>query len=258
MNNQILLTPYFLDQPSPCLAGLAQADWQHNTARPLGDGQIARMTSVHQELRDRVTDVARRGDRPVSVAGDCCAAIPVLGGLQRAGLEPVLLWLDAHGDFNTASTTISGFLGGMPLAMMTGRGDQALMRAVGARPLPDCDIVLSDARDLDPAERDLLRASGVRHLGSPTRVLGALPPTRPVYVHLDCDVLDPGSAPAMRYSVPGGPALPDLVRLGAALHQTGRIAAVSVTVWDIDADTDGRTARACMSVLNALVGRADM
>lgn len=257
MNNQFLLSPYFLDQDSPGLLGLAQAGWHRNSVQPSGDDQIARIASVHRGLCDLVADTVRRGDRPVSVAGDCCAAIPVLGGLQRAGLEPVLLWLDAHGDFNTASTTISGFLGGMPLAMMTGRGDQVLMRAVGARPLPDSDVVLSDARDLDPAEHDLLRASGVRRLDSLAAVLGALPPTRPVYVHLDCDVLDPGSAPAMRYSAPGGPALPDLVRLGAALHQTGRVAAVSVTVWDIEADTDGRTRQACTSVLNAFVGTSD-
>jgi len=257
VNSHFLLTPYFLDQPSPGLAGLAEPGGHRNSALPSGDDQLARMASVHRGLFDLVATIAADGDRPVSVAGDCCAAIPVLGGLQRAGLDPVLLWLDAHGDFNTASTTISGFLGGMPLAMMTGRGDQDLMRAAGARPLPDSDVVLFDARDLDPAERDLLRASGVRHLDSLSAVPGALPPKRPVYVHLDCDLLDPGSAPAMRYSVPGGPAVPDLVRLGRALYQSGRIAAVSVTVWDIDADTDGRTGRACRTVLNAFIGGSD-
>lgn len=257
MNNRILLTPYFLDQPSAGVEHLAQPGWQRNTALPMGQDQIARLASVHQELCTLVADVATRGDRPVSVAGDCCAAIPVLGGLQRAGIDPVLLWLDAHGDFNTASTTISGFLGGMPLAMMTGRGDQALMGATGTRPLPDADVVLSDARDLDPAEGDLLRDSGVRQVDSPRLVPGALPPHRPVYVHLDCDVLDPGSAPAMRYSVPGGPALAELVGLGNALHRSGRICAVSVTAWDVEADADGRTGRACLSVLKAFLGRSD-
>lgn len=256
MNNQILLTPYSLDQPSAGVEGLTQPGWQRNTARPTGQDQIARMASVHYELCNLVADLATRGDRPVSVAGDCCAAIPVLGGLQRAGIDPVLLWLDAHGDFNTASTTISGFLGGMPLAMMTGRGDQALMGATGTRPLPDSDVVLSDARDLDPAEGDLLRESGVRQVDSPRLVPGALPPHRPVYVHLDCDVLDPVSAPAMRYSVPGGPGLADLVGLGTLLHQSGRICAVSVTAWDVEADADGRTGRACLSVLNAFLGRS--
>lgn len=256
MNNQILLTPYFLDQPSAGIEGLAQPGWKRNTARPTGQDQIARMASVHQELGNLVADLATRGNRPVSVAGDCCAAIPVLGGLQRAGIDPVLLWLDAHGDFNTASTTITGFLGGMPLAMMTGRGDQALMGVTGTRPLPDSDVVLSDARDLDPAEGDLLRESGVRQVDSPRLVSDALPPHRPVYVHLDCDVLDPVSAPAMRYSVPGGPGLADLVRLGTVLHQSGRICAVSVTAWDVEADADGRTGRACLSVLNALLGRS--
>lgn len=253
MNNQILLTPFFLDQPSPSLIRLAEASWLRNSPTLAGD-QLSRMASVHRGLSDLVANAVACGDRPVSMAGDCCAAIPVLGGLQRAGLDPVLLWLDAHGDFNTASTTISGFLGGMPLAMMTGRGEQDLMRATGTRPVADSDVVLFDARDLDPAEGDLLRTSGVRHVVSLDAVLSAVPSNRPVHIHLDCDVLDPGSAPAMRYPVPGGPAVSDLVSLGRTLHRSGMICAVSVTVWDVDADTDGRTGRACRTVLGAFLG----
>ena len=250
-----LLSPFFLDQDSPGLQSLAGKDW-HRNAVPIetSQGQVERMSRIHRGLRDLVCDAAARSERPVCIAGDCCSAIPVLGGLQRAGVDPVLVWLDAHGDFNTASTTISGFLGGMPLAMMTGRGEQDLMRASEVRPLPDADVVLSDARDLDPAERELLQASGVRRLGSVNAILGALPPDRPLHVHLDCDILDAGTAPAMRYPVPGGPALPDLVRLAASLHRSGRIRALSVTAWDLEADTDGTTARACMAVIDALTG----
>jgi arginase len=49
----------------------------------------------------------------------------VLAGLQRAGLEPMVVWLDAHGDFNTDETTITGYVAGMPIAMITGRGNQS-------------------------------------------------------------------------------------------------------------------------------------
>jgi arginase family enzyme len=84
-------------------------------------------------------------------------------------------------------------------------------------------------------------------------VIDAIPPHRPVYVHLDFDVLRPEEAPAMRYSVPGGPSLAELMDLGAALRKTNRIVAVSATTWDLDADTDGRTGKACMAALEAFL-----
>ncbi|HEU5218985.1 MAG TPA: arginase family protein [Gemmatimonadales bacterium] len=253
MRNQFLLTPYTLDAATPDLVALARPGWQVTDPGTAGDGQLGRISGIHHRLADLVSDSVRGGARPVSVAGDCCAAIPVLAGLQRAGLHPVVLWLDAHGDFNTATTTITGFLGGMPLAMMSGRGDQTLMQAVGAHLLLDDDIILSDARDLDPAERALLDGSGVRRPASVSGVIEAIPPHRPVYVHLDFDLLRPEDAPAMRYSVPGGPSLAELTDLGTALRATGRVIAVSATTWDLAADRDGRTGAACMRALETFL-----
>jgi arginase len=190
----------------------------------------------------------------VCLSGDCCAAIATLAGLQRAGLDPVLVWLDAHGDFNTFETTISGFIGGMPLAMIAGLGEQALMTAARARPIDEADIVLSDARDLDPAEREAVERSRVRHENDPLRIADGLPAGRPLYVHFDTDILDPACAPAMKYPAAGGLAETDARRMMQSLAATGRVTAVSMTVWDMDKDTDGRTAGVCLSMLAELIG----
>lgn len=254
MPDHVLLTPYTLDQATPGLERLARPGWQLTDALVGGDTQFDRIGSIHRRLCRLVSEAVKRGDRPVSVAGDCCAAIPVLAGLQSNGLHPVVVWLDAHGDFNTAATTLTGFLGGMPLAMISGRGDQTLMQSVGAHLLLDDDIILADARDLDPMERALLKGTGIHHLHTVAEVLDAIPPHRPVYVHLDFDVLNPADAPAMRYSVPGGPSLAELVSLANALQKTDRIAAVSATTWDLEADREGRTGKACMAALDAFLG----
>jgi arginase len=256
MPDRFLLTACTLDQATPVLAGLARPAWQLTDVQPSGDTQLARIGSIHRRLCRLVSDTVRRGERPVSLAGDCCAAIPVLAGLQDNGVHPVVLWLDAHGDFNTAATTITGFLGGMPLAMMSGRGDQTLMQSAGAHLLLDDDIILADGRDLDPPESALLKTTGVHHLHSVAEAIDAIPPHRPVYVHLDFDVLQPADAPAMRYSVPGGPSLGELTSAGAALGKSNRIAAISATAWDLGADGDGRTGRACMAALDAFLGGA--
>jgi arginase len=73
----------------------------------------------------------------VSIAGDCVATMGVLAGLHDAGITPTLIWFDAHGDFNTWETTPSGFLGGMPLAMIVGRGEQTMPHGWAGDPLPN-------------------------------------------------------------------------------------------------------------------------
>ncbi|MFV2093127.1 MAG: arginase family protein, partial [Hyphomicrobiales bacterium] len=171
MPNRTMVTPYFLDQP---LAGLTQSlegEFTLNSPDLPNAGTMATMAALHGPLRDFVEQTVRAGNRPVSLAGDCCSAIAGLAGLQRAGVDPVLIWFDAHGDFNTGQTSPSGFLGGMPLAMLAGRGDQTLMNAMATAPLDETRIILTDARDLDRLEARALAASRVTHLPNVAQLL---------------------------------------------------------------------------------------
>jgi len=253
MRNQFLLTPYLLHEHAPALSRVARGDWKRNEPTLVGNAQLSRMIVLHRQISTFVSDNVRRGNRPVSVSGDCCSAIAVLAGLQQAGLDPAVIWLDAHGDFNTAETTVTGFLGGMPLAMMTGRGDQTLMRGAACRLVPDENVLLTDARDLDPTEAELLRDSAVRRVADPAGVVEALPPDRPLFVHFDTDFLNPLDAPAMLYPTAGGPRLGDALALAAHLACTNRVAAVSVTAWDLDGDANRATEQACLQVLDSLL-----
>jgi arginase len=253
MQNRVVVSPFFLDQDLPPLERFARPGWHLNKPSLEGTDQLARMSAVHRPLAQLVAQASRDGERPVSIAGDCCTTIGVLAGLQSAGIRPVLVWLDAHGDFNTPATTPSGFIGGMPLAMLVGRGDQTLVRAAGMTNQPEAEVFLADARDLDPGEAEAVRESAVHHVSK----LPDLPrqlPASPIYVHLDVDVLSPDDAPAMLYPTPGGSSLPEACAVMAALAATGRVVAVSVTVWNFGKDVDGKTERACTRLLRSLVG----
>jgi len=250
--NSFIITPFFLDQPAPALEHLTQPGWTLN--RPAG--APGNMSVVHEALADRVARDVRAGNRPVSIAGDCCTAIGVMAGLQRAGLDPILVWLDAHGDFNTPESTVSGFIGGMPLAMMVGRGDLTLPRAVRLRPVAENDVFLCDARDLDPAEEALLEQSHVHHVPDLEKLPDRLPADRQLYVHFDPDVMNPEDAPAMLYTALGGARLDATHRVAERLAATGRVVAASLTVWQMSEDADRRTERACLSTLGRLVGEA--
>jgi len=252
MLNRFIVSPFFIDKELPPLKHFAHPDWRLNKPLFESEDRFSRMSSISDGIAQFVASTCKRGERPVSIAGDCCTTIGVLAGLQRAGIHPQLLWLDAHGDFNTYETSPSGFIGGMPLAMIVGRGDQTLVQAAGLMPLPETDVILADARDLDAEESKAVQTSGVRHVTN----IEALPQqitTAALYVHLDVDVLDPQDAPAMLYPAPRGPSLAQLRTALQSLAQTRNIVAVSMTVWDFAQDVDKKTERACMPLLQVLI-----
>ncbi len=253
MKDEYILTPYYLDSLVPGLKRLSRAGW-HTVAVDLPDAdQQARMSEIHRELAEQVHQAVAAGRRPVSIAGDCCTTIAVLAGLQRAGLDPFMIWFDAHGDFNTWETTPSGFLGGMPLAMLVGRGELRMCHAVGLPVFSEEQVILSDARDLDPGEKEAVAGSGISHLPAVGDLLKVALPERPLYVHFDTDVLRPEDAPAMNYLAPGGPDLAEIRQVFEKLSASGRIAAVSMSAWNPELAAAERTQEVCMQLLARLL-----
>jgi arginase len=267
-----LLVPYLMGQRRDGLRNVAALDrrpWQVITspvsvAATIADKneQLRSMGCIYALLARQVGKIAAAGDIPLSIAGDCVSSMGVLAGLQQAGREPQrILWLDAHGDFHTWATTQTQYLGGMPLAMLVGRLDRrkaqrdsiaAMRAAVGARPYPEERVVLSDARDLDPGEKEALRASAIVRCPFDA-VLAQLSPQETLYVHFDTDVLDESERmPALKYHVPKGPRLEQMAALFERLRDY-RVVAVSVSSWHAEQDADGKAARACLDLLDVLL-----
>lgn len=253
MKNRFILTPYFLDEEEPGLEEIAGPAWYVNQPALAQGSRQQRMASLYHPLAAFVAAVSAAGRRPVSVAGDCCSSIGVLAGLQRAGISPTLIWLDAHGDFNTWQTTPSGFLGGMPLAMLVGRGEQTIVEGVGLTPLPEAQVILSDGRDLDPGEREAVAAADVTHVPEVERLLEVSLPEGPLYIHFDTDLINPAEAPAMNYPTPGGPSVETVHRLFRRLADSERVVAVSVSSWAPALDEDKRAQHTVMDLLEVLV-----
>ena len=254
MKNQMILTPFYLDRLLPELEKLAAEKWIINKPKlPDGDRQH-RISAIHRPLADCARQVIEEGIRPVSIAGDCCTSIAMMAALQEAGLDPLLIWFDAHGDFNTWETSPSGFLGGMPLAMLVGTGEQTMLKALEITPLREDRVVLTDARDLDPGEKLLIDAADIMHFTDVKDLLNWELPDAPLYVHLDTDIVNLAEAPAMNYPAAGGPSVKELQKVMAYLNRTENIAAVSVSTWNPAMDQDGQSRKACMHLLDSLIG----
>ena len=253
MTYRWLVTPYFFDDHDPALKAAVPMNhiFHQNDPGEVKDRSPGELARTHIPIAAFVAQSVQRNEIPVSIAGDCAATLPVMAGLQQSGLDPVLVWLDAHGDFNTIETSPSGFPGGMPLAMMVGRGDLTLARMSGLVPVVETSVWLIGARDLDPAEKTALAESQVNR--GDLKALERLNFDRPVYLHIDNDVIDAGEVPANNYPVTGGPDLSDVIEQCTGFAARNQICAISLSGWNGRLDGDGSTARACAELLRAIV-----
>jgi arginase len=217
-----ILVPYHHAEPLPKLADAFAADDAIVVSKgPAG----AMVTRLYDQAAARIAS----SNEPIVVAsGDCTTALATVAGLQRRGLSPGVIWLDAHGDFNTPHTTRSGYLGGMALAMLTGRTGASLAASIGLRPVAEDACVLAGARDLDPAERALLASSAIVRVDDVAALASAPLPPPPWYVHLDVDVIDPSELPPLRFPAPGGPSAHTVAAALRALASRGTIAALGL------------------------------
>jgi len=221
----ILKVPFFMGERMP---GFAVPHPHDLVAPELPDGSPQERMAV---LYDDVAAEVEQTADPIIYCGDCVVIIGVLAGLQRRDIYPTLVFFDAHGDFNTWETSPTGFVGGMPLAMVTGRGEQTILEGVGLKPVQDHRVILVDGRDLDPREAALVAASQITHVGI-DEVMAHIPTDGPLYVHVDTDVVDPSEMPAENYPSPGGPGVSDVRGAMAALAATDRVVAFSISSWN--------------------------
>jgi arginase len=189
-------------------------------------------------------------DRPALVlAGNCNSCLGTLSALE----EPGIVWFDAHGDFNTPETTISGALEGMSLAIATGHCHPDLM----ARPVPEEKVVLVATRSIDPLEEGRLASSKIRRAALdvfPSALDELATRVHTIYLHIDLDVLDPSLSPGVNFAEPGGISTDQLFGAVKLVVATGKLGAAAITNFNPDRDREDRTLRIAERLIAVLTG----
>jgi arginase len=216
-------------------------------ARVVGEPGEPRAGRYDEDLRDaRPTLEAAAAavaamERPLLTATDCSICVATVPAVARRWPGAWLLWLDAHGDFNTPETTPSGFLGGMCLAGAVGLWDTGYGAGAGPE-----RVVLVGGRDLDDSEVELMERHGVVRTGDPATVLAG----REVFVHLDVDILDPAVMPGQLYPAPGGLDATQLRDLLAGVAARARIVGAEITCFSTP-ELSGALAQAAAPLLES-------
>ncbi len=233
---------------------------------------LKEIKEVCEQLRDKVEAVVAKGRVPVVLGGDHSIAMGTLAGLSRhfrARKEKVgLVWFDAHADANTAETSPSGNIHGMPLAVALGLGAPSLVNLAGFSPMVDGSrAALVGIRDVDPAERPNVKASGIgaftmrdidergMRVVMEEAIKRTTAGTAGIHVSFDLDGMDPDYAPGVGTPSPGGLSYREAHLAMEMLADTGKV--LSAELVEVNPILDQRNGTALLGVglLTSLLGK---
>lgn len=248
-------------------------------ARDLGDVRLPALLDggvpalrgtdlLAREVQKQARAALASGMLPLVLGGDHTVALGAIAAAVAEHTDLGVLWVDAHPDFNTIESSVTGNPHGMVLALAAGLGPTEALAPLGQIPLVSPSrIVVLGARSIDLSERQLLTQEAVRWFGSEAIIgphldetlataLGYLRSQGVDAFHLsvDLDVLDPAGWPGVSTPASGGPSAAQLIELLTTICTQANVVSVDVAELNPLRDRDGRTARAAVDLIDAMVG----
>ena len=222
-------------------------------------------------LSDRAYAMARSGAIPIFMGGDHSLSMGSVNGVARYWREKdqplYVLWLDAHADYNTPATTITGNMHGMSAAFLC--GEPGLDGLLGDQPrasiTPD-RLDLFGIRSIDPLEKILVRdrrvaiadMRAIDEFGVGVLIRRVIERVKArngvLHVSFDVDFLDPAVAPGVGTTVPGGATYREAHLIMELLHDSGLVRSADIVELNPFLDERGRTARVAVELFGSLFG----
>lgn len=244
--------PGFLEELGCEVVAITNAELTTAENETYGARYRTALASHHQG--EHVSEMIKDDVMPIGLLSNCIQLMGMLTGHQLSGpswqpLRVGLIWMDAHGDFNTPETSLSGMLGGMPVAISTGLCLHHIRRASGLEPpLPMSYVTMLGVRDTDPSEQYLIDTYRIPQITvedvktQSSRIteeidrLAAL--TDLIYVHIDLDILDPSVMPGLNTPVDGGPTAEELSKILETTFKHQKVEGLGLASYPADKDPD--------------------
>ncbi|WP_339253195.1 arginase [Sporosarcina sp. FSL W8-0480] len=229
---------------------------------------LEEVVQATSELANRVAGVIENGRFPLVFGGDHSIAIGTLAGLTSKYKNQGVIWYDAHADLNTAETSPSGNIHGMPLAVSMGLGHERLVNTFGdGQKVKPENVVIIGARSVDPGERALIKEKGIKVYtmheidrdGMTSVMKGAIEYLKSknldgVHLSLDLDGLDPLYTPGVGTPVPGGISYRESHLAMEMLEDSGLITSAEFVEVNPILDEKNKTADVAVGLMGSLFG----
>jgi arginase len=220
----------------------------------------------------RAYELARTGAIPIFLGGDHSLSMGSANGVARhcreQGRELFIMWLDAHADYNTPTTTITGNMHGMSAAFLCGEeGLDGLLGHEPRAPIDSSRLELFGTRSIDKLERDLVRLRRISvadmrkidEFGVSVLIRRVIERVKAVdgvlHFSFDVDFLDPDVAPGVGTTVPGGATYREAHLIMELLHDSGIVHSLDIVELNPFLDERGRTARNVVELIASLFGQ---
>ena len=239
-----------------------------------GYRHLAEVVAWNEAVHEAVYGSLRAGHIPILLGGDPGQAIGSISAVARhtreAGKKLRVIWLDAHADFNTLRTTPTGNIHGMPVAILRGRGPDALTGLGGQTPAIGPDVVHQvGIRSVDADEKKLVHEDGMRVFDmrqidefgmrkTMRRALADLDEDTHLHVSFDVDFLDPEIAPGVGTTVLGGPTYREAQLCMEMIADTGRLGSLDVMELNPACDQANRTAEVATDLIESMFGKSTL
>jgi arginase len=225
------------------------------------------IAGVCRDVYDKCLTSLQQNESAIFLGGDHSISIGTVSAMHGYRKDVGVIWVDAHGDFNTPEITPSGNVHGMALACLLGRGPKELtdIGRPGAK-LKSSEAVIIGARDLDDHEKELLRESGVLVItmrdidemgaaAAARQALEKLGRLGKIHISLDMDSLDPLEAPGVGTPVPGGLTYREAHLLMEIFSDSGKVSSLDIVEVNPILDNRNSTAKLGVELAASLFGK---
>ncbi|MEB1807298.1 MAG: arginase [Bacillaceae bacterium] len=235
---------------------------------PVNLTNLHEVIRVSEELQKEVEKIQEEGSFPLLLGGDHSMSIGSIAGLTKRYQNLGVIWYDAHADLNTADTSPSGNIHGMPLAVNLGIGHPSLTKIGGYGPkIKPENIVIIGARSIDEGERALIKEKGIKvytmheidRLGM-TKVIEETieylsERTDGVHLSLDLDGIDPTDAPGVGTPVIGGISYRESHLALEMLAESNLITSAEFVEVNPILDIKNKTGDVAVALITSLLGK---
>ncbi len=231
------------------------------------DNYVQEITQICEAICAAGREAIQKGDFPLFLGGDHSIAVGTVSAV--VGEDPIgLIWVDAHGDYNTPDTSPSGNIHGMPLAALVGEGHDSLINVgqPGMKIHPE-NVVMIGQRDLDPAEQKRIKKSGItvytmRDIDEQgissiaSKTIMKFAHLKRFHLTLDMDALDPVEAPGVGTPVPGGISYREAHLLMETLADSGKLGSMDLVEINPILDVGNKTAELAVELTLSALGKS--
>ena len=243
---------------------------------PPSDGyrHLPEVVAWNRAVYDAIYGALNEGRLPILLGGDHCLGLGSITAVARycreQGKKLLVLWLDAHADFNTSEITPSGNVHGMPVACLCGIGPRELTHLGGEAPALRADQIRQiGIRSVDAGEKKLVHEHkldiyDMRYIDeigikrAMEEALSDIDANTHLHVSFDVDFLDPSIAPGVGTTVPGGPNYREAQLVMEMISDTGRVASLDIVELNPAYDDHNRTAKLAVDLVESLFGKSTL